>query len=89
MRTGSLALTAAFSLAIAGPALAAPSDDFHALMDSVWAAYLKGNPVSASQAGVTTYDRQLGVLSLAEFDRQAAEAQAFHGQIARIDVAAL
>ena len=33
MRTRSLALTAALSLALAGPALAAPSEDFHALMD--------------------------------------------------------
>ena len=88
MHVRSLAL-AAVSLALASPALAGPTEDFHALMDAVWAAYLKDNPVSASQAGVTTYDRQLGVLTLAEFDRQAAEAQAFLDQLARIDVAAL
>lgn len=89
MRYRSLALTAAISFALATPALAAPADDFHTLMDAVWAAYLKDNPVSASQAGVTTYDRQLGVLTLAELDRQAAEAQASLGQLARIDAAAL
>ena len=89
MHARSLVLTAAVALALAAPALAAPTEDFHALMDSVWAAYLKDNPVSASQAGVTTYDRQLGVLTLAEFDRQAAEARAFLDRLARIDVAAL
>jgi uncharacterized protein (DUF885 family) len=88
MRHRSLALAAA-SLALATPAFAGPTEDFHSLMDSVWAVYLKDNPVSASQAGVTTYDRQLGVLTLAEFDRQAAEAQAFLDQLARIDVATL
>ena len=77
MRFRSLALAAAASLALATPALAGPTEDFHALMDEYWAAYLKDKPLSASQAGVTTYDRQLGVLTLAEFDRQAAEAQAF------------
>ncbi|MEO7365519.1 MAG: DUF885 domain-containing protein [Sphingomicrobium sp.] len=85
----SLALAAALSVATATPALAGPTEDFHGLMDAVWAAYLKDNPVSASQAGVTTYDRKLGTLTLADFDRQAAEAQAFLGQLARIDVATL
>jgi uncharacterized protein (DUF885 family) len=89
MRYRSLALTAAAWFALATPAFAGPTEDFHSLMDTVWAAYLKDNPVSASQAGVTTYDRQLGVLTLAEFDRQAAEAQAFLGQLARIDVSTL
>ena len=89
MRLTSLALGAAISLALATPALAGPTEDFHTLMDAVWAAYLKDNPVSASQAGVTIYDRQLGTLTLAEFDRQAAEAQAFLGQLTRIDVATL
>ena len=89
MRYRSFALTVAISLALASPALAGPTEDFHALMDAVWAAYLKDNPVSASQAGVTTYDRQLGVLTLAEFDRQAAEAQAFVDRLAGIDVATL
>ena len=39
------------------------------------AAYLKDDPLTASSVGVTTYDREFGELSLAEFDRQAAEAQ--------------
>ena len=89
MRSTSFALAAAISLSLATPALAGPTEDFHSLMDAVWAAYLKDNPVSASQAGVTTYDRQLGTLTLAEFDRQAAEAKAFLGQLAGIDVATL
>lgn len=89
MRYRSLALTAAAWFALATPAFAGPPEDFRALMDGVWAAYLKDNPVSASQAGVTTYDRQLGTLTLAELDRQAAEAQAFLDRLARIDVATL
>ena len=76
MRYLSFALATAASIAIATPAVAGPTEDFHALMDDYWAAYLKDNPLIASSVGVKTYDRQLGELSLAEFDRQAAEAQA-------------
>ena len=89
MRSRSLALTAALSLAIAGPALAAPSDDFHALMDQYWAAALKNSPTLATSVGVNTYDAQLDVLSLAEMDRQAAEAAAFLARLNAIPKSAL
>ncbi|MEO8547523.1 MAG: DUF885 domain-containing protein, partial [Sphingomicrobium sp.] len=89
MRIRSLALTAALSLALAAPALAAPSDDFHALMDQYWAAALKNSPSLATSIGVSTYDAQLDVLSLAEMDRQAAEAAAFRARLNAIPKSAL
>lgn len=73
---------AAAALAISAPALARPAEDFHALMDQYWATYLKDNPITATQTGVTTYDRELGTVTLTELDRQTAEAVAF---LARLD----
>ena len=89
MRHLSLALATAASIALATPAVAGPTEDFHALMDDYWAAYLKDNPLVASSVGVKTYDRELGELSLAEFDRQAAEAQAFLTRLRAIPAASL
>ena len=89
MRYLSFALATAASIAIATPAVAGPTEDFHALMDDYWAAYLKDNPLVASSVGVKTYDRQLGELSLAEFDRQAAEAQALLKRLRAIPPAPL
>ena len=74
MRTMIFALAAA-ALAIAAPATAGPTEDFHALMDQYWATYLNDNPLTASSVSVRTFDRTLGELSLAEFDRQADEAR--------------
>ena len=70
-------LLAATMLAAAAPALAGPVEDFQKLQDDYWATVLKDNPVFASQVGVKDYDRQLGEISIAEFDRQAAAAAAF------------
>ena len=70
MRRLCLALAATALLAITAPAVAGPTEVFHAMMDEYWAAYLKDNPIGATQAGVTTYDRELGTFTLAEFDRQ-------------------
>ncbi len=85
----SLALAAAASLALAAPAVAGPAEDLQALMDAYWAAYLKNSPTTATAAGVTTYDRELDVLSLAEMDRQAAEAAAFLERLQAISTASL
>ena len=76
---------AATCLSLATPALAGPIEDFHALMDEYWATTLKNAPTFATQAGVTTYDRELGVVTLAEFDRQTAEAAAFLARLNQID----
>ena len=89
MRFLTLALATAASVAFSAPAIAGPADDFHKLMDEYWAAYLKDNPLTASSVGVQTYDRQLGELSLAEFDRQAAEAQSFLTRLRAIPAASL
>jgi len=89
MRYRSLALAAAASLAVATPALAGPSEDFRALMDQYWAAYLKNSPVTASSVGISTYDGQLDVLSLAEMDRQAAESAAFLARLEAIPATSL
>jgi uncharacterized protein (DUF885 family) len=84
MRRLTLAL-AATCLSLAAPAFAGPTEDFHALMDEYWATTLKNNPTFATQAGVTTYDRELGVVTLAEFDRQTAQAAAFLARLKQID----
>jgi uncharacterized protein (DUF885 family) len=89
MRLLTLALATAASVALSAPALAGPGEDFHKLMDDYWAAYLKDNPLTASSVGVQTYDRELGQLSLAEFDRQAAEAQSFLTRLRAIPAASL
>ena len=88
MRCLNLAL-AATCLSLATPAFAGPTEDFHALMDEYWATVLKDAPVFATQTGVTTYDRELGVVTLAEFDRQAAQAAAFLKRLDAIPVASL
>ena len=89
MRRLTFALCTAASLAIATPAIAGPAEDFHALMDDYWAANLKDSPVLATQTGVTTYDRELGVLTLAELDRQTAEAAADLKRLEAIPASAL
>jgi uncharacterized protein (DUF885 family) len=89
MRHLMLMLATAVSVFAAAPAAAGPSEDFQTLMDEYWAAYLKANPLTASSVGVQTYDRELGELSLGEFDRQAAEAQAFLVRLWAIPAASL
>jgi uncharacterized protein (DUF885 family) len=84
VRKLTLLLAAAAALSIASPAFAGPTEDFHALMDDYWATYLKDNPISATFTGVTTYDREVGKFTLAEFDRQAGEAAAYLARMDRI-----
>jgi len=84
-----IALATAAALAISAPAVAAPADDFHAVMNDYWAAFLKDNPIRATFTGVTTYDRELGTLTLAELDRQTAEAAAFLARLDHIPTAQL
>lgn len=83
------ALLAATMLAFAAPALAGPPEDFQKLQDDYWAVTLKEAPLLASQVGVKDYDRQLGELSIAEFDRQTAEAAAFLKRLDAIPAASL
>jgi uncharacterized protein (DUF885 family) len=89
MRYLTLALATAASIAVSSPAVAGPTEDFRKLMDDYWAVYLKDNPLIASSVGVQTYDRELGELSVAEFDRQAGAAQAFLTRLRAIPAASL
>jgi uncharacterized protein (DUF885 family) len=82
-------LLAATMLAIGAPTLAGPVEDFQKLQDDFWAATLKDSPLFATQVGVTTYDRDIGPLSLAEFDRQAAQSAAFLKRLEAIPAASL
>ena len=82
-------LLAATMLAIGAPTLAGPVEDFQKLQDDYWAATLKDSPLFATQVGVTTYDRDIGPLSLAEFDRQAAQSAAFLKRLEAIPAASL
>jgi uncharacterized protein (DUF885 family) len=61
-------------LASAAPALATPSGDLKSVMADQWAAFLRNSPEYATSLGVRTYDDRLSDPSLAEADRQAAEA---------------
>ena len=58
-------------------------------MDEHWAWYLKANPVTATQLGVRTYDRELGDPSLAGIDAETKQAQAFLARLEAIDPARL
>jgi uncharacterized protein (DUF885 family) len=89
MRRLTLALATAATLAIATPALAGPTEDFHLLMDQYWAAQLKNSPTTATSVGVSDYDDQLDVLGLAEMDRQAAEAEVFLQRLRAVPAAQL
>ena len=82
-------LLAATLLALAAPALAGPAEDFQKLQDDYWAATLRDAPLFASQVGVKDYDRQIGPLSLAELDRQAAQSAAFLKRLEAIPAASL
>jgi len=82
-------LLAATMLAFAAPVLAGPVEDFQKLQDDYWAATLRDSPLLATQVGVKDYDRQIGPLSLAEMDRQAAQSAAFLKRLDAIPAASL
>jgi uncharacterized protein (DUF885 family) len=82
-------LLAATMLALSAPALAGPAEDFQKLQNDYWAATLRDSPLLATQVGVKDYDRQIGPLSLAEMDRQAAQSAAFLKRLEAIPAASL
>lgn len=88
MRLGR-SLLAATMLSLSAPVLAGPAEDFQKLQDDYWATFLKDNPLFASQVGVKDYDRELGDISIAEFDRQTAEAADFLKRLNAISADAL
>ena len=84
-----ISLFAATMLAVTAPAFAGPVEDFQKLQNDYWAATLKDNPTFASSVGVQQYDRQLAPLSLAEFDRIAAENATFLARLGAVPAASL
>ena len=84
-----LSIYAAALLAVAAPGRAGPVEDFRKLQDDYWAATLRASPLFASSVGVKDYDRQIGPVSLAEFDRVAAENAAFLSRLETIPAASL
>lgn len=77
------------ALLLSTPAVAAPSDDLKAVIDAHWAWFLKSNPVYATALGTRDYDDRVGDPSLAEADRQAAQAQTFIDRLRAIPDAQL
>jgi uncharacterized protein (DUF885 family) len=70
-------LVLAISLLTTEPAQADANSDLKLLVDDVWAATLKEQPIYASALGVETYAGQVGEYTLAAQDRRAADAKAF------------
>lgn len=65
------------ALFAAAPAYADANGDLKQLVDDVWAATLKEQPIYASALGVDTYAGQVGDYTLAAQDRRAKDAAAF------------
>lgn len=82
-------LLAGSILALAAPAYADANGDLVRLVDDVWAASLKEQPVYASALGVNDYASELGDYTLAAQDRRAADAAKFLTRLDRIPVDAL
>lgn len=67
------------------PAMAGPVEDYEDLREEVWQATLDASPMLATSVGDRRGDGKLGDLSLAEYDRQTAEAQEFLARLDAID----
>jgi uncharacterized protein (DUF885 family) len=79
---------AGFALALgcvlALPATATPADDFRLLLADHWRWFLASNPTYATTLGVRSYDDRLDRFTIAEQDRQAADAAVFRKRLAAI-----
>jgi uncharacterized protein (DUF885 family) len=84
-----LSLLAAVSLALAAPAAATPSDDFHQLMTEHYQWLLRNSPTEATALGVHDYDDRIRDLSPEARDRRVHEAQAFLTRLNAIPAAQL
>ncbi len=69
--------TSAAALAMSAPAQADSNGDLKKLVDDVWAAVLKEQPIYASALGVDSYAGEVGDYTLAAQDRRAADAVMF------------
>lgn len=79
-----IALLVGAALLAAGPAAAAPADDFHKLMDEYYAWLLRESPTYATSLGVRDHDDRIDDVSLANRDRQAEDAKAFLARLEAI-----
>ncbi|MGB7370375.1 DUF885 domain-containing protein [Erythrobacter sp.] len=79
----------ALVIAMAGPALAGPVEDYEALREEVWQSTLDASPTLATSIGDRRGDGRLGDLSLAEYDRQIAETREYLARLQQIDEDAL
>ncbi len=84
-----IALLVGAALLAAGPAAAAPADDFKRLMNDYYAWLLRESPTYATSLGVRDHDDRIEDLSLAARDRQAGEAKAFLDRLDKIPAEAL
>ncbi len=75
----------AIGLLLLGGAAHASGEAFDALLEEHWAWYLQSNPVQATVLGERAHDQRLADLSLAEMDRQAAEAGRLLARLETID----
>ncbi|OYY90183.1 MAG: hypothetical protein B7Y45_08880 [Sphingomonas sp. 28-66-16] len=82
-------ILAALLAVTAVPAAATPTEDLHAVIADHWAWFLKSSPIYATALGVHSYDDQIGDFSLAEADRQAAQAAIFLKRLDAIPTATL
>lgn len=83
------ALIWALAMAVAAPAVAAPSDDLKKVIDEHWTWAMKWDPVYATMIGVRDHDMELGDFTLAGADRKAAEAGALLKRLEAIPDAGL
>ncbi|MGZ8997569.1 MAG: DUF885 domain-containing protein [Allosphingosinicella sp.] len=89
MRPILAAAAIAASLACAGPAAAAPADDFRSLLADHYAWLLRESPVYATALGVRDYDDRIDDVSAAARDRRVEEAKVFLARLERISESGL
>ncbi len=84
-----ISMLCASGFLISAPVFAGPSDDLNSVVTDHWAWLLKSNPVYATSLGEHAYDDQIGDISLAQQDRDAATAQGFAKRLTAIPDAGL
>jgi uncharacterized protein (DUF885 family) len=86
MRRAALALLFAFaSLSAQSPQPALGNPALRRLLDDHWQWTLRHEPVLATTLGVHDYDRELGDLTLAGFDRRSREAAVYLARVDQLD----
>lgn len=89
MRFKYLLAAGSIALAAAGPAIAAPADDYTQLREDIWQYTLDTNPEFATFVGDRRGDGKLRDNSLDAYDKSIAESRAFLARMTAIDPATL